>query len=552
MTSRKVGSSGTTTYAYDEQNRIVSITYPGITSSINNTYTKRHRLLTSSTTNSSRSFSYDANNNVISESIAIDGINFKTDYSYNDNDQLTAIIYPHSGRVVNYEPDVLGRPTKVSDFVNSVAYWPSGQVSQINYANGTVTNYNQNSRLLPSTLSTRNSAGSLYINSNYSYDGAGNLVAISDSIDGNYNRTLGYDDINRLTSISGPWGTGTIAYNGVGNITKQALGNFNLNYSYDNQNRLTSVSGSRAMSFSYDAYGNITSDSSRTYTYDEASNLRCVICDNPSTKIEYGYDNANQRILTTKRDTKTYEIYGSHGNLLIELNSGGSIGLIEYIYLGGRRIAQVQTGDAFHNPGVGTPAVLQLTASAYTVSIGESSTVTVTVTGKNPTGIVTLKEGATELGTAELSSGQAVFTVSLDSAGLHIITAEYQGDALNRANTATIQIQVNTLVTSIELTATPNPAIIGENVILTAMVSGRAPKGSVTFIDDIGLLGAANIVDNKATFTAFFPTVGIKNLIASYSGDENHATSTGKLALDVRAYAEEQVLPTILQLLLVD
>ncbi|WP_110382383.1 Ig-like domain repeat protein [Nitrosomonas ureae] len=550
MISRKVGSSGTTIYAYDGQNRVVSLTYPGITPSINNTYTKRHRLLTSSTANSSRSFSYDANNNVTNEIVAIDGQSFTTRYSYNDNDQLTAITYPHSGRVVNYELDVLGRPIKVSDFINSVAYWPSGQISQISYANGTVTNYNQNSRLLPSTLSTRNSAGNLYVNSSYSYDGAGNLTAISDSIDSNYNRTMGYDDINRLTSISGQWGTGTIAYNGVGNITKQALGDFNLNYSYDSQNRFTGVSGSRAMSFNYDAYGNIINDSSKTYTYDDAPNLRCVNCDNLSTKIEYSYDSANQRISTIKGNIKTYEIYGSHGNLLIELNSGEITGLTEYIYLGGRRIAQVQTGQT--GTGGGNPTTIQLLSSLNAIGIGESVTLNAIVTGNNPTGSVIFRDGATELGVVVLSSGQANLTATLNSAGLRTITAEYQGDALNKASTSTTQIQVNIINATVELTATPNPALIGEDVILLVTISGRAPMGSVTFSDDIGPLGTVNVIDNKAALTTFFAAAGTKNLVANYSGDENHSASTGKLALTVRGHLEDQVLPIILQLLLID
>lgn len=550
MISRKVGFSGTTTYAYDGQNRVVLVTYPGIAPSINNTYTKRHKLLTSSTASSSSSFNYDANNNVTNEIVAIDGQSFMIRYSYNDNDQLTAITYPHSGRVVNYEPDVLGRPTQVSDFINSVAYWPSGQISQISYANGTVTNYNQNSRLLPSTLSTRNSTGNLYINSSYSYDGTGNLTAINDSIDANYNRTMGYDDINRLTSISGQWGTGTIAYNGVGNITKQALGDFNLNYSYDSQNRLTGVSGSRALSFSYDAYGNITNDSGKTYTYDEAPNLRCINCDNPNTKIEYSYDSANQRISTIKGNVKTYEIYGSHGNLLVELNFGEITGLTEYIYLGGRRIAQIQTGQT--GTGGGNSTTIQFSSSLSAISIGESVTLNAIVTGNNPTGSIIFRDGATELGTAVLSSGQASITVTLSSTGLHRITAEYQGDALNKASISTTQIQVNTINVTVEFTATPNPAIIGENAILMATISGHAPMGTVTFSDDIGPLGTVNIADRKATLTTFFSAVGTKNLVASYSGDENHSASTGKLALTVRGHMEDQVLPIILQLLLTD
>jgi YD repeat-containing protein len=277
---------------------------------------------------------------VTSESLIVDGLTFTTSYTYNSSDQLSSITYPRSGATVNYSPDLLGRPTQVSGYISSVSYWPSGQVKQINYANGTVTNYNQNSRLWPSSFSTIKLGGATYINSSYSFDGVGNLINIADTVDSTYNRSMGYDNINRLSSINGPWGTGTIAYNGAGNITSQVLGGSSLYYSYNSSNRLTSVSGARATSYSYDAYGNIVSGMGSVYTYDGAPNLRCVNCSNQTNKIEYSYDGTNQRSIVSKAGVKTYEMYGSNGNQLIEFTPSQSNKLVEYIYLGGKRVAQ--------------------------------------------------------------------------------------------------------------------------------------------------------------------------------------------------------------------
>ncbi|GAB2859560.1 hypothetical protein GCM10027277_30110 [Pseudoduganella ginsengisoli] len=340
MTSRTVGASGTTNYTYDNQNRLTAVSYPNGAPAVSKTYSKTHRLLTVNSSSANRSYAYDANNNLTSESVVVDGRTFTTGYGYNTRDQLQSITYPQSGKVVSYAPDALGRPTQVSGYITSVSYWPSGMPKQINYANGTVTEYDQHSRLWPSTFRTQKS-GTYYVNSSYGYDGMGNLSSISDSADGSYNRSFGYDSLDRLTTANGPWGSGTIAYNGAGNITSQVLGGSNLYYSYtDGTNRLNSVTGSRTTTYGYDAYGNVTSGSGNTYTYDGVPNLTCVNCGNAAAKIEYTYDGLNRRVSATKAGVKTYEVYGSHGNQLIEFTPSQSNRLVEYIYLGGKRIAQ--------------------------------------------------------------------------------------------------------------------------------------------------------------------------------------------------------------------
>lgn len=339
MTSRSVGSSGTTTYTYDDQNRLETITYPGSTPSVVNTYNKTHKLKTANSSGGNRSFDYDENGNLKNESLIVDGLTFTAVYGYNGLDQLSSITYPRSNATVNYSPDVLGRPTQVSGYVNSVTYWPSGQINQITYANGTVTSYDQNNRLWPRSFST-SKGGTTYINSGYTYDGVGNLKSIDDAVDNTYDRTLDYDNINRLSTVSGPWGSGTISYNGTGNITSQVFGGTSLTYTYDSNNRLGSVSGSRAATYGYDAYGNITSASGTAYTYDGAPNLRCINCADAANKIEYAYDATNHRSVITKGGIKTYEMYGSNGNQLVEYTPLPTPRLVQYIYLGGKRIAQ--------------------------------------------------------------------------------------------------------------------------------------------------------------------------------------------------------------------
>ena len=47
----------------------------------------------------------------------------------------------------------------------------------------------------------------------------------------------------------------------------------------------------------------------------------------------------------TKGGVKTYEVYGSHGNLLAEYTPSQANKLVEYIYLGGKRVAQRETSQ---------------------------------------------------------------------------------------------------------------------------------------------------------------------------------------------------------------
>jgi YD repeat-containing protein len=340
MTLRRVGPFPTTTYTYDGRNRLATVTYPYSTPAVTNAYTRTDKLLRTTSSAATRQYLYDANENIIGQTLTIDGLIFNMGYTYNSKDQLNLIVYSRSGKSVAYTPDVLGRPTQVQGYASSVTYWPSGQFKEITYLNGTVTSYGQNTRLWPSLFRTKKGTTS-YIDTSYLYDGVGNLTQITDSVDNaNYGRVLSYDNINRLTGVNGPWGTGTIAYNGIGNITGQSFGTYNLSYTYDTSNRLSKISGSKTATYNYDLYGSMLPSTGNTYAYDGVPNLRCINCSDPLNKIEYTYDGTNQRIAVTRGSIKTYEVYDPRGNLLVEFTPSQGNKLVEYIYLGGKRIAQ--------------------------------------------------------------------------------------------------------------------------------------------------------------------------------------------------------------------
>lgn len=431
MTTRKVGASGTTTYVPDGQNRLWQVIHPGATPAVTKTYSRTHRLKSVESSTAIRRFDYDDNDNLINEQLTVDGLTFALAYGYNSNDQIVSHTYPVSNRLVDYAPDVLGRPKRAGAFVSNVTYHPSGQVDQIAYANGVTTTYGQNIRLWPSSFMTARSQ--TYASSSYGYDPAGNLQTITDSVDPSYNRGLDHDALNRLTVANGPWGGGTIGYDAVGNITHQTLGTHAIGYTYSGAtNRLQSVNGSRSATFGYDDYGNIVSTGSRTHGYDTVPNLVCANCNDPASRADYQYDGLNQRVWSQRGGVRTYEFFSADGQLRMELTPSQSNRLVEHIYLGNKRVAQIAPTQSSVSTGGG----------ALVATAGKAVSLSITVAGSSPSGTVSLYEGATLLGTAPVVNGAAQLTVTFGTPGKRTVTVVYSGDASNSPSTTTIEVEV--------------------------------------------------------------------------------------------------------------
>lgn len=337
MISRQVGSSGVTAYSYDGRNRLVSIQYPIGTPSVTKTYYRDDLLKSADNGLARRDYTYSPNKTLAHEALTVGTTALFVDYAYDGNDALQSMTYS-TGMTITYGPDGLGRPTLAAPFANAVAFQPNGLLKRISYGNGLVSDFAINDRQWPSNVTLTRPDGTSILNLADTYDFSGNVTNVVESVQGVQNRTLRYDPLDRVVGIDMPGAPGgTIAYDGGGNIQSQMIGATGLSYQYDSSNKLASVSGSQAMSFGYDVYGDVLSNSRNQFQYDDSSAMRCVDCGTPN-EIDYVYDGLGTRVSERKGTLITYFMYGTHGNLLFEIDTNGV--KREYGYVADRNIAR--------------------------------------------------------------------------------------------------------------------------------------------------------------------------------------------------------------------
>ncbi|MFO0675013.1 MAG: Ig-like domain-containing protein [Polyangiaceae bacterium] len=96
-----------------------------------------------------------------------------------------------------------------------------------------------------------------------------------------------------------------------------------------------------------------------------------------------------------------------------------------------------------------------------------------------PAGNVTISEGSTLLATARLNgTGTASAIVGTLGAGTHVLTARTEGDSNYGPTTATLTLTIAKATTSIDLSATPSQAALGQNIGMLATVSAPPPAGT--------------------------------------------------------------------------
>jgi large repetitive protein len=182
----------------------------------------------------------------------------------------------------------------------------------------------------------------------------------------------------------------------------------------------------------------------------------------------------------------------------------------------------------------GTTTVL--TSSSNPSVFGQSITLTATVTAPGagtPSGLVAFFDGATQLGTGNLSSGVATLATSALSKASHALKAVYAGTPSFATSTSTVLTQVVNLAGSTTtVTASSNPTVVGQPVTLSATVapvspSAGTPTGTVLFKDGAATLGSPGLAGGAASLATNALTVGGHPITAQYSGDAGFAASTG-------------------------
>jgi hypothetical protein len=199
-------------------------------------------------------------------------------------------------------------------------------------------------------------------------------------------------------------------------------------------------------------------------------------------------------------------------------------------------------GDA-NNTGAVSAPLMQTVQETTTTSLASSKnpsiggtpvTLTATVLGASPgaiSGSVTFKSGNSVVGAATLSAaGVASLTTSALAVGSDALTAVYSGDALHIASTSAELTQtVQSAGTTTTLASNQNPSLFGQNVTFTATVSGNGivPTGAITFVDGSTPLATVNVnTAGVASYSTTTLSIGVHQIIASYSGDSDDQKST--------------------------
>ncbi|WP_258394043.1 hypothetical protein [Stenotrophomonas maltophilia] len=265
---------------------------------------------------------------------------------------------------MDYAPNALGQATRAGTFASSVAYYANGGMRQFVYGNGIAHYMQQNLRQLPEQVSDHG-----VLDHVYSYDGSGNVLKISDALDGGRTRSMSYDGLDRLTkAVStsfGGNGEATYSYDALDNLrASRLLGVRQYNYWYDAANRLSNIvddAGATIIGFAYDAQGNLAIKNGQQFTFDFGNRLREAV-----GKEAYRYDAQGRRVVSSAPDSgNIISMYG-HDGLLRRQDNDRQSSILEYVYLNGSLVAKVSTSTAPAAPVVSAPA--NSDNGTYTVS----------------------------------------------------------------------------------------------------------------------------------------------------------------------------------------
>jgi hypothetical protein len=166
--------------------------------------------------------------------------------------------------------------------------------------------------------------------------------------------------------------------------------------------------------------------------------------------------------------------------------------------------------------------LVTLTATLDPYTVGPPTTTTNAQT-------VNFYTGSTLIGTGSLASGVATMTTSSLAAGTAALKAVYPGDVNYLTSTSST---VNLIVSSVVLTASPNPSNYGQSVTFTATVISGA-TGTIQFFDGTTGLGTVPITGTTAALVTSALIAGSHNITAIYSGDGSHAGATSPAVTQV-------------------
>lgn len=299
----EIRDEGTKVYTYDPSGK------PGLLDSV-------------AYTGGSVKYNYDNALRVTGKVIRINGTSYSTGYGYDSYSRPQTLTYP-SGFAIKNVYNTSGYRSEVRRNDNNALIWQGqnvnafGQFTQYTYGNNLTTTKTYNCLGLLNNIST----GSIQ-DMDYSFDPeTGNLISRKDNLQ-NLTEIFTYDDLNRLTVVSGPAPL-LMSYSSSGNIlSKSSIGNYS--YEGSKPHAVTSVTNPDGL----------ISTTTQRITYTTFNKVDSIIQSNLLYTITYGHE--DQRTISKLFDNgnllKTIYYAGEYEK---EVMPGNNIRQLHYIPGGG-------------------------------------------------------------------------------------------------------------------------------------------------------------------------------------------------------------------------
>ncbi len=251
-------------FTHDDLGRITNANAPGTVDDSSYTYDLFGRILSTTKNGTTLTNTYDALSRLTSESNAFGTVS----YGWNAAGRNSHITYPGTGLFVNYDYDILGRVKKIREngatsgagVLAQILYNDKGARTHLIRGNGHITTYAQDG--LTASLNHDAAGTADDLNLSFEFNPAGQMTSKTRS-------NTSYDwDISTLEAssfmINGlnqaiDMYSGPVSYDARGNLTAHS----GKSYDYDIFNNLTSVSGTGiSVALDYDAKGRLAEENS--------------------------------------------------------------------------------------------------------------------------------------------------------------------------------------------------------------------------------------------------------------------------------------------------
>jgi len=347
LTSQEDARGRIVTFAYDGINRITSKTFPGgktvtytYDSGADNAVGRLVTVVDSPTLETT--FDYDAIGRVKRVRKRVDGVDYDTRTTYDAMNRPLSLTYPDD-TVVNYVYDAGGNLSEVTNYVVFENFDAMGRPGTIRYVGSQVSTsqaFDPDSGRLVSLRTVKPDQTELQ-DFGYVYDPVGNILSISDGVNGNRSRTFTHDSLDRLatalTDGNPPNGYGSIhyEYTAIGNIDSVTENGQTRVYNY-NSTRPHAVDSVGDTTYEYDANGNLVTVRvngavAKSLTFDDENRLARITADDNRT-LDMTYDYQGNRVKKVLSSPERSTLYiGNH----YECTDGSCV---KHIFAGGRRV----------------------------------------------------------------------------------------------------------------------------------------------------------------------------------------------------------------------